>query len=97
MKLTDVIAVWDILRAEDSSDVGFCNLDFCDLEKAIDKVVGVKNDICVNTPVHQHICQHQDRHDKLLVKRATIVELLAELTTRFEGIKTCDVIVPRQQ
>jgi len=46
MKLTDVIAVWDILHIKDPGDIGYC-----DLEKAIDKVVGVENDVCCNTDV----------------------------------------------
>ena len=40
MKLTDVISVWDILHIKDPGDIGYC-----DLVKAIDKVVGVENDV----------------------------------------------------
>ena len=40
MKLTDVIAVWDILHVKDTGDIGFCDLD-----AAIDKVCGVVNDV----------------------------------------------------
>ena len=40
MKLTEIIAVWDLLHVKD--------IGFCDLEKAIDEVVGVENDVCAN-------------------------------------------------
>ena len=39
MKLSDVIKVWDFMHLKNISDLGFC-----DLEKAIDQVVGVEND-----------------------------------------------------
>lgn len=42
MNLTDVIAVWDILVAH-VKDLG--DLGFCDLQDAIDSVVGVVNDV----------------------------------------------------
>ncbi len=38
MKLTNVIMIWDLLHIKDTGDLGFC-----DLEKAIDQIVGVKN------------------------------------------------------
>ncbi len=38
MKLTNVIMIWDLLHIKNTGDLGFC-----DLEKAIDQVVGVKN------------------------------------------------------
>ena len=40
MRLSGVIAVWDIIHVMDTGELGFC-----DLEKAIDTVVGVQNDI----------------------------------------------------
>lgn len=43
MKLTDVIAVWDILHIRDPGDIGYC-----DLLEAIEKVVGVENDVNIN-------------------------------------------------
>jgi len=42
MKLSDVIKVWDILHVRDTGELGFC-----DLERAIDAVVGTQND-CKN-------------------------------------------------
>jgi len=40
MRLTEVIEVWDRVHVLDTGEVGFC-----DLEKAIDEVVGVENDV----------------------------------------------------
>ena len=40
MKLIAVIEVWDKLHTKNTGDLGFC-----DLEKAIDEVEGVENDI----------------------------------------------------
>ncbi len=40
INLTDVIAVWDELHVRDVGDIGFC-----DLEKALDRIVGVHNDV----------------------------------------------------
>jgi len=40
MKLSDVIKVWDLIHVMDLGDLGFCDLD-----KAIDRVTGVENDI----------------------------------------------------
>ncbi len=40
MKLSDVIKVWDELHVKDVGDVGFC-----DLADAIEKIVGLENDI----------------------------------------------------
>ena len=40
MKLTEVIKIWDELHIKDPGEIGFC-----DLERAIDKVVGIENDI----------------------------------------------------
>ncbi len=40
MKLTDVMKVWDELRIKDTGEI-----EFCDLDKAIEKVVGVENDV----------------------------------------------------
>ena len=40
MKLTEVIKVWDELHVKDTGELGYC-----DLEKAIEKVVGIRNDV----------------------------------------------------
>jgi len=40
MKLTEVIAVWDILHVKQTGELGYC-----DLEEAIEKVVGIENDV----------------------------------------------------
>ncbi len=40
MKLSDVMKVWEILHVKDVGEIGFCDLD-----QAIDKVIGVENDI----------------------------------------------------
>jgi len=40
IKLTKVMEIWDELHAQDTGDIGFC-----DLEQAIEKVVGVENDV----------------------------------------------------
>ena len=40
MKLSDIITVWDILHLKDTGEVGFC-----DLQDALETVVGVENDI----------------------------------------------------
>lgn len=82
MKLTDVIAVWNLLHIKDSGDIGFC-----DLEKAIDKVVGIENDVPSHCP-----CLSKS---KFRLEHATIIELLAELTTRYEEIKMYEAIVRR--
>ncbi len=46
MKLTDVIKVWEIIHVKDVGELGYC-----DLEKAIEKVVGVENDADPCPPV----------------------------------------------
>jgi len=43
--LTDIIKIWEELHIKDTGDIGFC-----DLEKAIDKICGVKNDIDIEQP-----------------------------------------------
>lgn len=43
--LTDVIKIWEELNIKDTGDIGFC-----DLEKAIDKICSVKNDIDAEQP-----------------------------------------------
>ena len=48
MKLTDVVKVWDIIHVLDVGDLGFC-----DLEKAVDKVCGVENDVSGDQPCTQ--------------------------------------------
>ena len=40
MKLSEFIAIWEILHIKDTGDVGYC-----DLEKAIEQICGVENDI----------------------------------------------------
>jgi len=45
MKLTDVIAVWDVLHVKDTGEIAYC-----DFESAIEKIVGIENDVCVTQP-----------------------------------------------
>ena len=45
MKLTEVIKIWDILHTKDTGELGYC-----DLERAIDTIVGVENDVSFNQP-----------------------------------------------
>lgn len=40
MKLSSVIAIWEILHSKDTGELGYC-----DLEKAIEQSVGIENDI----------------------------------------------------
>lgn len=40
MKLTDVIAIWNILHVKNTGDLGYC-----DLQAAVDEVVGIENDV----------------------------------------------------
>lgn len=40
MKLSQVIAIWDELQVKDTGEVGFY-----DLEKAINKIIGIENDV----------------------------------------------------
>jgi len=40
MYLTDIIKIWEELHVKDTGEIGFCNL-----EEAIDKICGVRNDI----------------------------------------------------
>lgn len=39
MKSSDVIKIWEILHDRNTGDIGYCDLD-----EAIDTVVGVEND-----------------------------------------------------
>jgi len=43
MKLTDVVMVWEILHVKNTGEISFI-----DLSRAIDKVVGIKNNITGN-------------------------------------------------
>jgi hypothetical protein len=52
VKLTEVMAVWEHLHVRDTGDIGFCDLD-----RAIDAVVGVENDVpmqCPQAPRNTH-------------------------------------------
>lgn len=40
MRLSDVILVWDMLHVKDTGE-----LNYCDLEKAIEETAGIENDI----------------------------------------------------
>ena len=40
MKLTDVIKIWDVLHVKDVGELGYC-----DLEKAVEDIVGIENDV----------------------------------------------------
>jgi len=46
MKLSNVIKVWDELHSKDTGELGYC-----DLEKAIEVVDGIDNDISPCQPV----------------------------------------------
>ena len=48
MKLTKVIAVWDELHIKDTGELGYS-----DLEKAIEKVDGIENDVPQEQPTLQ--------------------------------------------
>ena len=45
MKLTEVIAVWDVLHVKETGELGYC-----DLERAIEEVVGIENDVPGDPP-----------------------------------------------
>ena len=45
MKLSEVIAIWDIVHTRDTGELGYC-----DLEKAIEKVVSIENDVPGSPP-----------------------------------------------
>jgi len=45
MKLTDVILIWEELHMKDSGDLGYF-----DLESAIEKTVGIENDVDSSQP-----------------------------------------------
>lgn len=45
MKLTDIIEIWDQLHIKNTGDIGFS-----DLEKVIERVMGVENDISPEQP-----------------------------------------------
>jgi hypothetical protein len=45
MKLSDVIKVWDILHTQNIGTLGYC-----DLEKAIENIVGIENDLPITHP-----------------------------------------------
>lgn len=45
MKLSEVLAVWDIIDVKPRADLGLC-----DLEAALDEVVGIENDIPQEQP-----------------------------------------------
>lgn len=45
MKLSEVVKVWEFLREKPIEDRWFC-----DLEQAIDTVVGVENDLIMKQP-----------------------------------------------
>ena len=45
MKLTDVMKIWDTLHIKDTGELGYC-----DLEQAIEAVVGIENDVDASQP-----------------------------------------------
>ncbi len=51
MKLTKVMEVWEELHIKDTGNIGFA-----DLEQAIEKVVGVENDV-PSVPLPKHLCK----------------------------------------
>ena len=58
MKLSEIIKVWEILHTKDTGEIGFC-----DLEKAIDKVVGVNNNINPCQPIKE---KGEDTNGKII-------------------------------
>ena len=60
MKLTDVIAIWDILHVKD--------IGYCDLLKAIEEVIGVENDVCSNTITPEVSSRLANRPEGLVAK-----------------------------
>ncbi len=48
MKLTDVIKVWDELHAKDVGELGYC-----DLQVAVERVVGIENDVDSSQPTKE--------------------------------------------
>ena len=63
MKLTDAIRVWDELHRLNVGELGYC-----DLEKAIEKIVGIENDICGE-------CGEQPRPEKKEMENLTEEEI----------------------
>lgn len=61
MKLTEVIQVWDEIHRKDTGD-----LLYRDLERAIDKIVGVHNDVPGGQPSlpRPRVRLRQERHRK---------------------------------
>lgn len=55
MKLTDVIGIWDILHTRDVGELGYC-----DLEKAVEAVVGVEDDISSCRPSYKRSQQQKE-------------------------------------
>lgn len=45
MKLSKVIEIWEQLHVKNTGEVGYCDLD-----EAIEKVVGIENDVSVCQP-----------------------------------------------
>lgn len=67
--LSEVIKVWDLLHTKDTGELGFC-----DLEGAVDTVIGIKNDIPpedkINKPtiaeLENILDQEEDVHIEIL-------------------------------
>ena len=47
MKLTEIMAVWEILHVKDVGDLGYC-----DLQDAIEKVCAAQDDVDADAPIH---------------------------------------------
>lgn len=50
MKLTDLMKVWEIVHVKNIGDLGFC-----DIEKAVEEVCGIENDVPGFQPCTQKI------------------------------------------
>lgn len=48
MKLTDVMRIWDILQSKNCGELGYC-----DIESAIEAVVGIQEDIRKEQPTNK--------------------------------------------
>lgn len=59
MKLSDVIKVWDELHVKDVGELGYC-----DLEKAVECVVGIDNDIDTEQPERDGDVERDKKMDR---------------------------------
>lgn len=76
MKLSEVIAIWDILHVKDVGEIGFC-----DLERAIEEVVGTLHNDCLHGSVQPKLT------DNIVeaVDRVSSVEEEVQMVKQFES------------